>query len=406
MTQREPATRTTDHAAIQALVVENADLERLELLLDEFNMFEAIGAVWQDSRHSDLLAFLLNPQQNHGLGDSFARKLLQRALAQAYEIPVPVSPIDLDVWDLKPIIVLRESQRIDILLLDERHRLAVIIENQLTGRGNTASLQRYWETVAQLYPGWDMLGLYLSPDGEPCPNEYYIPISYNLLCGLLEGLLDSRAATLTPDVSTMLVHYTRMLRRHIVGESEITRLCRRIYGKHQRAFDLIYEHRISRQKVIRNVVKLLIEQKQGLLLDHSQERYIGFAVQEWEVPALMDEKDGARPGRLLVFEFDTWFDTLPLSLHIVYGSEMVRQRLLDVATRHQPPFKVEETASPTKEWIKIFERPFLTTEFYEEAGSDELAEKILQNWSSFLKDDLPRMNAILAGQEWIWKGTK
>lgn len=191
-----------------------------------------------------------------------------------------------------------------------------------------------------------------------------------------------------------------------MGESEITRLCRRIYGKHQRAFDLIYEHRLSRQKAIRNIIKLLIEQKQGLLLDHTQERYTGFAIQEWEVPILINSREASRPGRMLLFQFDTWVDTLPLSLFIGPGSEQVRQKLVEIATAHQPPFLVDDSQSPSSEWVKVFERDFLTTEFYEDASADELAEKILQSWSDFLKNELPALHGVLEKQAWIWKGAK
>src|SRR5438270_11312729 len=85
---------------LEALVVDNLDLERLEALLDQFNIFEAIGAVWQELRHSDFLAFLLDPQQNHGLGDVFLKRLLQKVLVSAESDRMPITPIDLDVWSL------------------------------------------------------------------------------------------------------------------------------------------------------------------------------------------------------------------------------------------------------------------------------------------------------------------
>lgn len=58
----------SDRQALTALVVDNSDLERLEALLDQFNIFEALGAVRVELRHSDFLAFLLNPKQSHRLG--------------------------------------------------------------------------------------------------------------------------------------------------------------------------------------------------------------------------------------------------------------------------------------------------------------------------------------------------
>ncbi len=53
-----------DLQALEHLVVGNEDLERLEALLDQFNIFEAIGVVNQELRHSDFLAYLLDPRGN------------------------------------------------------------------------------------------------------------------------------------------------------------------------------------------------------------------------------------------------------------------------------------------------------------------------------------------------------
>src|SRR5947208_14779518 len=112
-------------------LVMDKDLEELERLLDQFNIFEAMGPVHLEERHSDFLAFLLNPRQSHGLGDTFAKRLLQNVTRNAPSGSLPVSPIHLDLWDLDQMLVLRERQSIDILLLDETNQLAVIIENKI-----------------------------------------------------------------------------------------------------------------------------------------------------------------------------------------------------------------------------------------------------------------------------------
>jgi hypothetical protein len=89
-----------DLALLEALIVDNPDLERLEALLEQFNIFEALGAVRVELRHSDFLAFLLNPNQSHGLGDVFVKRLLQKALASSQNAS-PITPIDLDLYDLR-----------------------------------------------------------------------------------------------------------------------------------------------------------------------------------------------------------------------------------------------------------------------------------------------------------------
>ncbi len=45
-----------DMKALEGFLVGNRDLERLEALLDRFNILEALGVVRQELRHSRLLA--------------------------------------------------------------------------------------------------------------------------------------------------------------------------------------------------------------------------------------------------------------------------------------------------------------------------------------------------------------
>src|SRR5581483_935968 len=103
-----------------------------------------------------------------------------------------------------------------------------------------------------------------------------MPVNYGLICKILESLAESRASTLGQDVLTLIRHYTQMLRRHIVSESDIAELCRRIYSKHQRALDLIYEHRPDQQATIQTLLKNLIQKTPGLVLDSHPKRFSRF----------------------------------------------------------------------------------------------------------------------------------
>ena len=92
--------------ALTNFVVNNPDLERLEALLAEFNIFETIGAIKQELRHSDFLGFLLDPAGNHNLGDAFLKRLLKRMLART--VNPPISAVEVDVMDLEGTLVRRE----------------------------------------------------------------------------------------------------------------------------------------------------------------------------------------------------------------------------------------------------------------------------------------------------------
>jgi hypothetical protein len=98
---------------------------------------------------------LLDPQSNHNLDDWFIKRLLQRSLTTTGFALVSVTPIDLDVRDMSQIAVLREWQRIDILLLDEDHRLATIIKNKIGTGEHSDQLSRYHPPArTMLAGGW------------------------------------------------------------------------------------------------------------------------------------------------------------------------------------------------------------------------------------------------------------
>src|SRR6476661_6772979 len=113
-----------DLAALEDFVLENEDLERLEAQLDRFNIFKAVGAVRQELRHSDFLAFLMDPQQAHGLGVLFVTRLLQRALREFAPAGAGVRPIDLELWNLDGLKVRRLVWRLACFTLALcQHRL-------------------------------------------------------------------------------------------------------------------------------------------------------------------------------------------------------------------------------------------------------------------------------------------
>ncbi len=403
MTSQEPGLpgADLDQKALEALVVDNPDLERLEALLSQFNIFEAIGAVRQESRHSDFLAYLLSPKQNHGLGDTFLKRLLQKALGSAGPGTVPITPIDLDVWNLDDTIVQREWQNIDILVLNEANRLAVIIENKVGSSESPGQLARYGQAVSQHYPGWHLLGLYLTPEGDTASDETFLAIDYGLVCELIEGLSETRASTLGADVHTIMVHYAQMLRRHIMSESEIAQLCRRIYQKHQRALDLIYGFRPDRQEGIRGLLQSLIQQLPSLVLDESNKRYVRFCLAVWDVPVLLEGDDWTRSGRVLLFEFVNDPERLILRLVIGPGPDETRQRLFNMAEANRPLFR-PAFRTLNQKWNTIFQREFLARNSYEDADLNQLDGKIRKQWEKFIESDLPAIQAVLKAEIWLW----
>lgn len=379
--------------SLEALLLEDTDLERLEAALNSFNIFEAVGAVRQELRHSDFLAYLLNPRQNHGLGDVVAKRLLQKALSSAPDTSFKITAIDVDTWDLSQLDVTREWQDLDILLADDRNKLAVGIENKIGTSEHSDQLQRYWGILVREFSGWNIIGLYLTPEGDPPSHPDYLPISYSSIASVLENLIQTRGASLNPDLGVLLRHYTQMLRRHIVSESEIAELCRRIYRKHKQALDLIFEHKPDQQATLREFLVRLIEKTEELVLDEGNKRFIRFAPKEWDIPELRAGQGWTLTGRIILFEFQNEPESLKLKCIIGPGPREIREKLFQTALRNQP-FK-PPSKSLNIRWNEIFSRLFLSARDYENSREEELWAEVEKHWQRFLNDDLPAITRVL-----------
>ena len=383
----------TDLQALEDLVVDNPDLECLEQLLARFNLFEAIGVARQERRHSDFLAFLLNPRQPHGLGDLFLKRLLQRTLTGRRRSGLPFSLIDLDVWSLDGAFVLREWNSIDLLVVDETHRIIVLIEHKIGTAEHSNQLDRYLLTVQHHYPGSRVLALLLTPEGELPSDERYLPISYSVVVQLIEQLLDTRSSVIGADLQTLLRHYAELLRTHVVRDSEIDDLCIRIYRKHQRALDLIFERRPDRQLAVQQLLERIIQETPGFVLDQSTKSLIRFGWLEWDTPELLTGSEATPSGRLLLFGFINKPDLLDLRMEIGPGPVATRQRLLDLALSHSP-FGAQ-TRLLNQKWNRVYKRQVLTRAKLEEAPIDEVETEIRKVWNAFLASDLPLIRHVL-----------
>ncbi|CAN5607931.1 hypothetical protein BH24ACT21_BH24ACT21_12250 [soil metagenome] len=67
--------------------------------------------------------------------------------------------------------------------------------------------------------------------------------------------------------------------------------------------------------------------------------------------------------------------------------------------------KIFQNAQPPndKSGTKIYSKNFLTPEFCENATDNERDTEIHRCWTEFLEEDLPRIDAALKQESWIWQ---
>jgi hypothetical protein len=300
--------------------------------------------------------------------------------------------VDLAGWSLDELQVRREWHYIDLLLVDTEHRLVVLIENKTGSPEIPRQLDWYVETVREHYPeseGWKRLALYLTPNGSlPTDDTYreYVPFSYRLVCDVVEDLADHRQSTLDPAVPVLLRHYGRMLRRHVVADSEIAELCRTIYRNHRRALDLIYMHRPDDRDAMRIFLEELVT-AQGFEVVPWTKDQILFVLPEWEVPQVTGGEWSTPSGRTLLFEFRISAKQLILALVIGPGPQEIRDALVDQAKGAGPPLGIK--GQPGKLWTTVFSQKLLQDSDFDVLTVGEREERVRERWEAFLENELP-----------------
>jgi PD-(D/E)XK nuclease superfamily len=205
------------------------------------NIFEAAGMHRQEIRHSNFLAVLLNPQESHGLGDAFLKRLLHKVIDNSSE-PPPVSALTIALADFSDVLVSREWRNIDLLVVSKNNKLVLVIENKIESTGSEHQLHKYEQIVKSRFRNDQILFAYLTIDREDPSDKVWSVIDYSDVAGALQEARSRQLSNISNEAKMLVDHYIALIRRRIVTDPELIEQCRKLYKKHKQALELIFEH--------------------------------------------------------------------------------------------------------------------------------------------------------------------
>ena len=217
---------------LESFIFNNKELEKLESIEDKFNIFSSLGIINQEVRHSNFLAWLLNPKETHNLVDYFTTRFLKLAVYNDSNENPDLNLIDIDTLNLSKINVYREWNNIDVLLVDEDQKLVCVIENKVDSKEHSNQLTKYRKIIESNYPDYRKIYIYLTVYGEePESEKKYISISYKEVSQLMESLLERKESQMNDEISMFIRHYNEMVKRYIMEEIRSTRNYVKSYTK-------------------------------------------------------------------------------------------------------------------------------------------------------------------------------
>lgn len=260
----------TDEEALQKFLLDIECLDELLPWTGKFNLFDVLKISRTEIRHSNMLAWLLNANENHSMGDLFIKGIIQRLVENNSEGRYDVFQTLL--MDLYSFSVFREWRNIDILLVSDMEKTLIAIENKVGASEHSDQLKRYRKILEKEYSEYNKICIFLTPNGdEPSDIENWGILTYSDVVEVLESLYTH--VELQSDVALMMKHYIDVIRRDIVEDKHLIEICNKIYNKHKRALDLIYEHRIDDRaqivEMIRNTLRELTQEGKIIYSDEN-----------------------------------------------------------------------------------------------------------------------------------------
>ncbi len=361
----------TDLEALMSFIDDNEDLERLETLLDRFNIFEALSLERHEIRHSAFIRWLLDPSETHGLGDYWLRQFLQKVIKASDGIlGNSLSLFDLDDWNLGGAEVRKEWRNIDLLILDEHNLFVCAIENKVDSGESPGQLRRYREIVGQEFASYRKVFVFLTISRNTPSDAAYVPISYGDIADAIENGLRRRESQLNHEIALFVQQYLDMVRRRIVEDSEIQKLCHRLYQNHRRALDLIFEHRPDRAAEVYRVVQDYIESRDDLVPLKSTKAYIKFLPKCLDVIPAEIESERILPWLLVNLNGKVHF-----KLEMGPGAEQMREQIYEKAKSLPGVFgKPKSKLSP--KYHTFFSETWITPKEYDELDEEGIKQKM------------------------------
>ena len=393
--------------ALEKFANNNPDLEELGRQAKEFDAFRVLEISHLEKTHSDILAWLLNPRENHGAGDYFLKHFLAETVGGERR--------DIRSYDWSGTTVRKEWPNhvdgtpgfLDILVLNQAENFVCAIENKISSTEHSEQLTRYRKAVEAQYPHLRRIHLFLSPAGTPpyrAEDLDWIPIDYGKVLNSVEATLTECVDRENHAVSAFLRQYITTLRRNIVPDTRVQQLATRIYLQHREALDLIIRHREAYIEDLNQFCNEAVLQQAGWIPDSPQEKLVGFFHNDWR------RFDSFRVGKgwnresdaALRFHFDLRpTDRVTLILTIPEGDieDVTRRGLYDMAKRQPDLFdpKGHRYAQRyTASWLRLHvSEPILSEEDFVNWDREAARQKILHWVGEFAAHEFPAMNAAI-----------
>ncbi len=284
----------TDEKQLFQLVADK-DFLLLDSHLTKFTPFDVLKLKNHEIRHSNMLAWLLNPEESHGLGFSFLEQFVL-ALAESQD-SVTSFLTKLHSSTAKPYVTVRreaeskEKRRVDLLVkctlaaennMNKGNSFVILIENKIYSRQRKDQLKDYLEHAKKQNPNSTIIPVYLTLDEEDEPSEPdYCHLTHKQILEIVRKLVKKERSCKAERAALSFLEYYLAALEELTGmDTENQELARGIYRKYKKVIEYINQ---NAESDIAIAGRLFIENynkgkghEQLIELKHSRSKFFPF----------------------------------------------------------------------------------------------------------------------------------
>ncbi len=377
-----------------ASIITDHDFEKIELSLREPNIFRALSVERKEIRHSNFIAYILDPRENHGLKDIVLRKLLRDIFSESKSLNRNIFHAD-DI-DLHDIEIRREWRNIDILIILNDD--IVLVENKVDSVDHSNQLKRYHKVAEEYFANKYRHYVYLTPFGtDPIDVDMhtsYINYSYGQIAQIIDSILDLYKNIISQKMIFYLSDYLTTVKRELLMNDNINDLAVKVYNAHKEAFDFIIANRPDPASKLYPYFVDVIEAA-GFIIASPNKGYVRFTTQEL-IDLLPNSGEGWPNKEVFLFEIEYFWTNKTADVNAVIAP-------CDVDIRDNIHAAVEKSkfykVPGGKKWLVVYKKkfPFVASEIINEDETeiktkikkiiedikpavDDLSEKIAKNF--------------------------
>jgi hypothetical protein len=363
-------------------------LDDLNKWSKEINFFEITGIVNAEIRHSNFLSWLFDPNETHGLGDTFIRRFLNQVFYDSGLSIIDVSMMDYDSFEVR-----REWQKIDILLVSTEEKVVIAIENKVQSTESKGQLEKYRKIIESNFPEFKKHYIYLTLEGEePSETDYWMVATYSHVEDQLSTILQL-TNSISNESRQLINNYISMIRRNLLMDKELQELCWKIYRKHKTALKTIFDVTQGSTSVLSSEIKSLLESnrhKWGIIYNpaYSSTTVIRFTTPFME--KLMPKEStgyGWKNGYKFLYELQIRKTGVFLIGVTADQIDPVTIKLKEYAKLNSKKYNLRVSNSSSI-WTIVFKVSYVLRPADIDGGVEEYSEKLLTRMESAITKDL------------------